>query len=438
MIKKSNQMENKIVYVGLAADILHKGHLNILKTAKKYGRVVVGLLTDEAIATYKPFPLLPFDERKMVIQNIRYVSEVIPQVTLDYTANLKKIKPDYVVHGSDWRKGVQKKIRKKVIQTLRQWNGKLIEPKYTQGISSSEIKKKISSTVSLIDGRRSRLKRLITSKKIVRILESHSPLTGMIIEQLFINKKGNREEFDGMWSSSLTDSSIKGKPDNQSVDYSSRLEMLNDILDVTSKPIIFDADNGGRIEHIPYLVRSLDRMGISAMIIEDKVGLKKNSLFKDQSDVRQDTIKNFKSKISAAKKASFSEDFMVIARIESFILGKSLGDAIKRANEYSKAGADAILIHSKDKSISKLIKFAKNFSKSKFYKPLVCVPSAYPHIKENELAKIGFKIVIYANHLLRTSYKSMSQVALEILKNQRSYNSRNKMSSIKEIINLIK
>ena len=219
-------------------------------------------------------------------------------------------------------------------------------------------------------------------------------LTGIIIEELFTNKKGLREEFDAMWSSSLTDSSIKGKPDNQSVDYSSRLEMLNDILDVTSKPIIFDADNGGRIEHIPYLVRSLDRMGISAMVIEDKIGLKKNSLFKDQSDVKQDTIKNFKKKISVAKKASFSDDFMVIARIESFILGKSLSDAIKRAEEYSKAGADAILIHSKDESVNKLAQFTKKFLKSKFYKPLVCVPSAYPQVKENELSKMGFKIVI--------------------------------------------
>jgi phosphoenolpyruvate phosphomutase / 2-hydroxyethylphosphonate cytidylyltransferase len=430
-------MKNKIVYVGLTADILHKGHLNILKIAKKYGRVVVGLLTDEAITTYKPFPILSFEERKVVLQNLKYVSEVIPQNTLDYSNNLNKIKPDYVVHGSDWKTGVQKNIRKKVIQEIKKWNGKLIEPTYTKGISSSEIKKKISTSLPLIDGRRSRLKRLIASKKIVRVLESHSPLTGMIIEELFTNKKGKREEFDAMWSSSLTDSSIKGKPDNQSVDYSSRLEMLNDILDVTSKPIIFDADNGGRIEHMQYLVKSLDRMGISAMVIEDKIGLKKNSLFKDQSDVKQDTIKNFKKKISVAKKIS-SKDFMVIARIESFILGKGLNDAIKRAEEYSKAGADAILIHSKDKSINNLTQFAKKFSNSKFYKPLVCVPSAYPQVKENELSKIGFKIVIYANHLLRTSYKSMKEVALEILTNQRAFNSRKKMSTIKEVISLIK
>ena len=431
-------MKKKIVYVGLSADIVHKGHLNILKTAQKYGKVIVGLLTDEAISTYKPFPILSFEERKIVVQNLKYVSEVIPQKTLDYSENLKKIKPNYVVHGSDWKKGVQENVRKKVVQLLKRWNGKLIEPNYTGGISSSDIKKKISSTVSLIDGRRSRLKRLISSKKIVRVLESHSPLTGIIIEELFTNKKGLREEFDAMWSSSLTDSSIKGKPDNQSVDYSSRLEMLNDILDVTTKPIIFDADNGGRIEHIPYLVRSLDRMGISAMVIEDKVGLKKNSLFKDQSGVQQDSIKNFKKKISIAKKASFSEDFMVIARIESFILGKGLKDAIKRAEEYSKAGADAILIHSKESSVENLSKFTKIFLKSKFYKPMVCVPSAYPQIKENHLSRMGFKIVIYANHLLRTSYKSMREVASDILKNNRSFDSRKKMSTIKEVISLIK
>jgi phosphoenolpyruvate phosphomutase len=431
-------MIDKTVYVGLAADILHKGHLNILKLASKYGKVTVGLLTDEAIATYKQIPLLTYNEREAVIKNIRFVDKVIPQKTLDYTSNLKRLKPNFVVHGDDWKEGPQKEVRKKVIKILKLWSGKLVEPRYTSGISSSEIKKKISSSISVIDGRRSRLKRLILSKKIVRIIESHSPLTGKIIEETFINKNNIRQEFDGMWSSSLTDSSFKGKPDNQSVDYSSRLEMLNDILDVTTKPIVFDADNGGRIEHIPYLVKSLDRMGVSAMIIEDKVGLKKNSLFKDQSNVNQDTITNFKKKISVSKKARFSEDFMIIARIESFILEKGLKDALKRAEEYSKAGADAILIHSKDKSIHNLIQFAKKFSKSKYYKPLVCVPSAYSHIREKQLSKIGFKIVIYANHMLRTSYKSMKEVAFDILRNERSFDAKNKMSTVKEIISLIK
>ena len=265
----------KNVYVGLSADILHEGHINILKIASQYGNVIVGLLTDEAIASYKNIPYLDFNKRKIVVENIKYVSKVIPQNSLDYVDNLKLIKPNFVVHGDDWKTGVQKKTRDRVVKVLKKWSGKLIEPKYTKNISSTAIKKKISNILSFQDNRVSRLKRLINSKSIVRILESHNSLTGLIIENLKVIKQSNSYEFDGMWSSSLTDSATKGKPDNSSVDFSTRLSSLNDIMEVTTKLLVFDADNGGQLEHLPFLVRSLERCGASAVIMEDKIGLKK-------------------------------------------------------------------------------------------------------------------------------------------------------------------
>ncbi|MDB9751337.1 phosphoenolpyruvate mutase [Candidatus Pelagibacter ubique] len=428
----------KKVYVGLAVDIIHEGHINILKTANKYGEVVVGLLTDEAIASYKNIPHLNYKRRKIIIQNIKYVKKVIPQTTLSYIHNLDLIKPDFVVHGDDWKKGVQKYARQDVIKTLKKWSGKLIEPKYTKNISSTAIKNKILEIGTSPQNRVSRLKRLISSKKIVRILESHNSLTGLIIESLKL-KKGNKFlEFDGMWSSSLTDSATKGKPDNSSLDFSSRISSLNDMMDVTTKPLVFDADNGGLIEHLPYLVRSLERSGVSAIIIEDKVGLKKNSLFKNQSGTKQDKPNIFAKKIKKICSSRQAADFMVIARIESFIVGKGLGDALKRAEIYSKAGADAILIHSKEKTPSEIFSFAKEFKKSKKFIPLVSVPSTYSKVYEKDLIKNGFKLVIYANQLLRAAYPAMQHAAKTILEKSRAFEIDKKIIPIKEIINLIK
>ena len=428
----------KNVYVGLSADILHEGHINILKTASQYGNVIVGLLTDEAIASYKNIPYLDFKKRKVVVENIKYVSRVIPQNTLDYVENLNLIKPNYVVHGDDWKNGVQKKTRDRVIKTLKKWSGKLIEPKYTKNISSTAIKNKISNILSSPDNRVSRLKRLINSKKIVRILESHNSLTGLIIENTKINKKNKSYEFDGMWSSSLTDSATKGKPDNSSVDFSTRLSSLNEMMEVTSKLLVFDADNGGQLEHLSFLIRTLERCGASAVIMEDKVGLKKNSLFKNQAGTKQDKPELFAKKIKQICKSRKNKDFMVIARIESFIVGKGLKDALRRAEIYSKAGADAILIHSKEKTPDEIFSFAKEFKKSKNFLPLVSVPSTYSKVYEKDLIRNGFKLVIYANQLLRAAYPAMQFVAKKILENSRAFEVEKKIIPIKEIINLIK
>ena len=431
-------MKRKKVYVGLAVDIIHEGHINILKKANSYGDVTVGLLTDEAIASYKNIPYLDFKRRKIVIQNIKYVKRVISQDTLDYVPNLNLLKPDFVVHGDDWKTGVQKKTRERVIKALKKWSGKLIEPKYTKKISSTIIKSKILEIGASPQNRVSRLKRLLTSKDIVRILESHNSLTGLIIENLKINKKKVNFEFDGMWSSSLTDSATKGKPDNSSVDFSSRISSLNDMMDVTTKPLVFDADNGGQLEHLPFLVRSLERSGASAIIMEDKIGLKKNSLFKNQSGTKQDKPEIFAKKIKQICKSRQSNDFLVIARIESFIVGKGLNDALKRAEVYSKAGADAILIHSKEITPNEIFAFAKEFKRSKNFIPLVSVPSTYSKVYEKDLIKNGFKLVIYANQLLRAAYPAMQNAAKTILEKSRAFEIDKKIIPIKEIINLIK
>ena len=427
----------KKVYVGFAADILHEGHINILKIASKLGEVTVGLLTDSAISSYKKLPHLNYKQREIVLKNIKLVKKVLPQDSLDYTKNLLSIKPHYVVHGDDWKFGIQKKIREQVIKTLKKWSGKLVEPKYTKNISSSIIKNKIIELGTSPENRKSKLKRLMDAKKIVRIIESHNAFTGLIAENLKLIKNQKFLEFDGMWSSSLTDSAIRGKPDNQAVDYSTRILGLNEILDVTTKPIIFDADNGGKIEHISYLIRTLERVGISAVVIEDKVGLKRNSLFKNQVGVKQDSIENFCKKLKKAKETKISDDLFIIARIESFILGKDLKDAMRRAEAYSQAGADAILIHSKEKYPNQIFSFSKNFSKSKFFKPLIAVPSTYSRTYEHELINNGFKVVIYANHFLRAIHPAILNVAKMILKNQRSFEAEKKISSINEVINLI-
>ena len=433
-------MKKKIkkVYITLSVDIIHEGHIKILKTAYKYGDVIVGLLTDEAISSYKNIPYLNYNRRKIIVQNIKYVKKVVPQNTLSYVPNLNLIKPDIVVHGDDWRHGLQKKIRKDVIKTLKKWSGKLIEPKYTKNISSTILKDKILEIGASPQNRVSRLKRLFSSKNIVRILESHNSLTGLIIENLKVIKRSKNLEFDGMWSSSLTDSATKGLPDNSSLSFSARITSLNDLMDVTTKPLVFDADNGGQIEHLPYLIRSLERSGVSAIIMEDKIGLKKNSLFKNQSGTKQDKPNLFAKKIKKICDTRQSNDFMVIARIESFIVGKGLQDALERAEIYSKAGADAILIHSKEKTPAEIFSFAKEFRKSKNFIPLVSVPSTYSKVYEKELIKNGFKLVIYANQLLRAAYPAMEDTAKSILKNERAFEADKKIIPIKEIINLIK
>jgi phosphoenolpyruvate phosphomutase len=437
MKKNQQSRKRKIVYVGMSADLIHQGHINIINRAKELGDVIVGLLTDEAVASYKRMPFLNYEQRKMIIENIKGVENVIPQETLDYTFNLKKIKPDYVVHGDDWRTGVQREVRSKAIKVLKEWGGKIIEPKYTQGVSSTELVTRTLELGITPFHRLKNLRKILEVKPLVRILEAHNGLTGLIVEKTKIIEKGNVFEFDGIWESSLTDSTSKGKPDIATVDITSRIQTIEQILEVTTKPVIVDVDNGGLSEHFAFTVKSLERLGVSAVIMEDKTGNKRNSLFGTEVKQTQDTIKSFSQKITIGKRAQVTDDFMIIARIESLILGKSVDDAIKRAKAYIKAGADGIMIHSKDESPKEILEFCREYKKLKYRVPLVAVPTTYNQITEKRLQEAGIRIVIYANHLLRSSYPAMVKTAKLILKHHRAYEASKFCLPVKEILKLI-
>ena len=432
-------MKNKkIVYIGMSADLIHQGHLNIISEGCKLGNVVIGLLTDEAIASYKRLPLIAYDERKLIVENLKGVEQVVSQATLDYVPNLKKIKPDFVVHGDDWKTGVQKKVRQQVIDALAEWGGELVEPKYTEGVSSTDLIKAVKDRGITPGKRMKTLRRLINAKPIVRILEAHNGLTGLIVEKTNIEKDGKILEFDGIWESSLTDSTAKGKPDTELVDFTSRFQSIEEILEVTTKPIIVDGDTGGKIEHFKFRVKTLERLGVSAIIIEDKIGSKRNSLFGTDVEQYQDSIENFSAKIFEGKRSQVTTDFMIIARVESLILKQGMGDALKRSKAYIDAGADGIMIHSKEKDGKEIMEFCNKFQKFKTRVPLIVVPSTYAHMKESELQSLGVNVIIYANHLLRSAYPSMVATAQSILKNSRAKEASDEnCMSIKDIITLI-
>lgn len=430
-------MAVKTVYLGMTADIIHPGLINIIQAATKYGDVLVGLLTDSAIAMHKRLPYLTYEQRKAVVENLKGVKEVVPQESWSYVPNLLKYKPDYIIHGDDWKEGPLMKIREEVYSVMKQLGGTVIEIPYTKGINSSEFNKDLRSIGTTPEVRLKTLRRLIHAKPIVRILEAHSGMSGLIIENISAQHGDTIREFDGMWSSSLTDSTCKGKPDIEAVDLTTRLNDLTNILECTTKPIIFDGDTGGKTEHFVFTVRTLERNGISAVIIEDKIGLKKNSLFGTDAIQTQDSIEGFCHKIAEGKKAQVTDDFMIIARVESLIAGKSVDDALERAFAYVNAGADGIMIHSKEKSGADIKEFCERFRAGDTATPIVVVPTTYNQYTEEELQTWGINVVIYANHMLRASYPAMYKVAQMILENSRSLEVNELCMPIKEILELI-
>lgn len=434
---KARSSKEKIVYVGMSADFIHHGHINIITTARKLGKVVIGLLTDEAISSYKRVPVLSFEQRKQVIGNLAGVYKVMPQKTLDYVENLRIVKPDFVVHGDDWKTGIQRETRQRVIDALKEWGGKLIEPKYTPEISSTILINGVASEGVSPASRIKRFRRMLEFKPIVRIIETHNGLTGLIAENTKVTNGHKILEFDGMWESSLTDSISKGKPDTSAVDVTSRLQTIEQILEVTTKPLLVDGDNGGLPEHFVFTVKTLERLGVAAVIIEDKIGAKRNSLFNDGVLQAQDDINDFCGKINKGKKAQVEPDFMIIARIESLILGKGMTDALKRAKAYIEAGADGILIHSKQKSPDEIFKFCREYHKFDYSVPLVVVPTTFSIVKEEDLIKAGVRVVIYANHLIRSAFPAMKNAAELILKNGRALEADKLCLSIEEAIKLV-
>lgn len=429
---------NKKVYIGMCADIIHPGHLNIISKGRELGYVIIGLLTDQAIASYKRIPLMTFEQRKAVVQNLVGVDEVVAQETLDYSANLLAIKPDFVIHGDDWTTGVQAATRQRVIDVLKQWNGQLVEVSYTQGISSTDLVKSVRNQGITPQQRLGLLRRSMAVKPIVRIMEVHSGLCGLIVENTASKDSNGRNlSFDGVWMSSLTSSVVKGKPDIEAVDLTARLQIVHDVLESTSRPIVFDGDTGGLPEVFSYTVRTLERFGVSAVIIEDKTGAKRNSLFQDQTSQVQSSIEDFSDKIRIGKQSQVTEDFMIIARIESLVLGKGIQDSLERAKAYIQAGADGIMIHSKMSDAKDILEFASLYNQLDKKVPLISVPTTYSSITVDELQAAGFSMVIYANHMLRSAYPAMVRTVSSILENGRTFEIEDQIMPVGQLLNLV-
>lgn len=437
-ITANSKSMNKKVYIGMCADIIHPGHLNIISKGRELGYVIIGLLTDQAIASYKRIPLMTFEQRKAVVQNLVGVDEVVAQETLDYSANLLAIKPDYVIHGDDWTTGVQAATRQRVIDVLKQWNGQLVEVSYTQGISSTDLVKSVRNQGITPQQRLGLLRRSMAVKPIVRIMEVHSGLCGLIVENTASkDSNGKNLSFDGVWMSSLTSSVVKGKPDIEAVDLTARLQIVHDVLESTSRPIVFDGDTGGLPEVFSYTVRTLERFGVSAVIIEDKTGAKRNSLFQDQTSQVQSSIEDFSDKIRIGKQSQVTEDFMIIARIESLVLGKGIQDSMERAKAYIQAGADGIMIHSKMSDAKDILEFASLYNQLNKKVPLISVPTTYSSITVDELQAAGFSMVIYANHMLRSAYPAMVKTVSSILENGRTSEIEDQIMPVEQLLNLV-
>ena len=435
--KQIEELENRTVYMCFSTDMIHGGHIAIIKKAQKLGKLIIGVLSDEAVASYKRFPLMPYAERKSLVENINGVCSVIEQKELSYCENIKKLKPTYVVHGDDWREGFQKPIRDEVVELLAEYGGRLVEFPYSKTEVYEEMERLSRAQLSMPDVRRGRLKKLISMKGLVTAMEAHSGITGLIVEKTKVLQDGKTYQFDAMWVSSLCDSTAKGKPDIELVDMTSRFRTIDDIMEVTTKPIIFDGDTGGLTEHFVYTVKSLERMGVSMVIIEDKTGLKKNSLFGTEVQQTQDSIENFCEKIKAGKKAQKTRDFMICARIESLILEQGMEDALARAFAFSEAGADAIMIHSRKKDPAEIFEFVEKFRQKNSVTPIVVVPTSFNTVTEQEFKDRGVNVVIYANQLTRSGFPAMQKTAETILTNHRAKEADDMCMSIKEIITLI-
>jgi phosphoenolpyruvate phosphomutase len=427
----------KKVFMSMSTDVIHGGHINIIGKAAALGDLTVGVLSDETVASYKRYPLLSCEERMKIIAAIQGVAHVIRQDGLSYRDVIRELKPDIVVHGDDWRTGIQQPIREETIRLLAEYGGELVEFPYTVNAEYDKLEANARSKLAMPDIRRARLKKLIGLKGLVTAIEAHSGITGLIAEKTTVVQEGKTYQFDAMWVSSLCDSTAKGKPDIELVDMTSRFRTIDDIMEVTTKPIIFDGDTGGLTEHFVYTVRSLERMGVSMVIIEDKTGLKKNSLFGTEVAQTQDTIENFSAKIRAGKKAQKTQDFMICARIESLILERGMNDALARAATFVKAGADAIMIHSRKKDPAEIFEFLEHFRAYDAVTPVVLVPTSFNSVTEDEFKKRGANVIIYANQLTRSGFPAMQKTAETILANHRALEADAQCMPIKQIITLI-
>lgn len=430
----------RTVYTCFCTATIHKGHLNIVAEAAKHGEVVIGVLSDREAIRYNRFPLAMQDERMEMARKLSGVSRVVLQNDMMYSDILESIRPDIVVHGDNWsrREAPEFAIRTHLERELAKYGGRIVDVPYTDDPEVRRIETRDRERLAMPEYRRSRLRTLLGLCPIVKAIEAHSGLTGLIAEKTVVPRTGGRlDQFDAMWVSSLCDSTAKGKPDIELVDMSSRLRTIDDIMEVTTKPIILDGDTGGLAEHFVYNVRTLERIGVSAVIIEDKCGLKKNSLFGTDVVQTQDSVENFCAKISAGKNALRTKEFMIIARCESLILERGMEDALSRCRAYVKAGADGIMIHSRKKDPAEILNFCGKFRETDAKTPIVVVPTSFNSVTETELSACGVNIVIYANQLTRAAFPAMQGVAEDILRNHRALEVDSRLMPFKQIISLI-
>ena len=422
-------------YVDMVGDLFHIGHLRQIQQAQQLGyEVVVGVHSDEDVASYKRLPIMTMSERVTIVSEMPNVLKVIPSAPLRITQEfIEEHKIDMVFHGHeaeedylyDHMYGIPKSI------------GKFTRTARTPEISTTAlIERVVSRESSAAWSRVSTLRDLLNTRgkhRALRIMEAHNGLSGLVVEHASAGGKS----FDGMWSSSLTASVSKGKPDIEVVDTTARLQLVRDTMEVTGKPMVYDGDTGGAPEILAFTVRSLEDLGVSACIIEDKTGLKQNSLFGTDAVQVLENIDMFCAKIKAAAAARSNRKFMVIARIEALIAGLGEKEALKRAKAYIVAGADAIMIHSKESTFDEVRSFLRAYAKFSIKVPVVAVPTSYFHVTEKELFDEGVSICIYANHMLRASYPSMTTVAESILHHGTAAACHPSLMSVKKIITLL-
>ncbi len=406
---------DKTVYVGMSADLVHPGHINLLREAASLGRVTVGLLTDRAISSYKRMPFLTFEQRRAVIEHIAFVTAVVPQDTLDYTDNLRLLRPDFVVHGDDWRNGVQAQTRRRVLDVLREWGGTLVEPPYTEGISSTALRMAAMDIGFAPGVRQRRLRRMLDCKPLVRVMQAHDGLSAHIVDRLEETTQGAPREYDAIWVDSLAGAPIRGKPDPLPFDLSSRLVTLHEILDATTKPLICNAGGAGHAAGVTAAVRTLERIGVSAIVIDTEVTDRRAVPAMAASAPPQDDMAAFIREIAAARDARVTPDFMIIARINDRTRDCGADRMMARAAAGVDAGADAVMCDSDPVNPDGIFDLCRRYRRLMNGHPLLVGLSGTEGLQEHDLASAGASMVVYTDTLLRAAREAMISAASQVL-----------------------
>jgi len=407
---RDRMASEKTVYVGMVGDMLHVGHINILKTAARLGRVTVGVLTDRAVVGYKRLPLLAFEDRVRVVESIADVAAVVPQKTLSYVENLRALRPDYVVHGDDWRYGDQvSRARAEVIATLGEWGGELVEVAYTKGISSTAIHRSGAADALFSGTRQGRLRRLLAAKPTLRIVEAHSGLSAKIAAE--VRGPDGATGFDAVWQSGLTDAIHRGKSDGGAVDRGRRLQAVEEILDAGPLPLIYDGRAAGRPETVFDLTRALDKAGVSALCLGDRSD-------PDRTGPEMSPAETV-AQIEAVRAACPTGAVMAISRIVVAAPGNggsgALDRALDRALALLEAGSDAVMFDSAADTAEPILDIAARLRRQRRDVPLFAAQSDRWGAPIHRFENAGIDAVVYETHLLRATVAPMRRAATALL-----------------------